>query len=63
MARRKMTSEHKEFIDGLLAHYQPEVANDVQEMLKDLLGDILFVRLCKKIYVFARFCAKIRMLL
>ena len=39
--RRKMTPERKEFIDGLLAHYQPEDANDVQEMLKDLLGDTL----------------------
>ena len=39
--RRRMTPERKEFIDGLLAHYQPEDANDVQEMLKDLLGDTL----------------------
>ena len=39
--RRKMTPERKAFIDGLLSHYQPEDANDVQEMLKDLLGDTL----------------------
>lgn len=36
--RRKMTPERKEFINGLLEHYQP---TDVQEMLKDLLGDTL----------------------
>lgn len=42
MARqRKMTPERKAFIDSLLAHYQPTDANDVQEMLKDLLGDTL----------------------
>ena len=42
MARqRKMTPERKAFIDSLLAHYQPNDANDVQEMLKDLLGDTL----------------------
>ena len=42
MARqRKMTPERKAFIDSLLAHYQPSDANDVQEMLKDLLGDTL----------------------
>lgn len=42
MARqRKMTPERRAFIDSLLAHYQPNDANDVQEMLKDLLGDTL----------------------
>lgn len=42
MARqRKMTPERKAFIDSLLAHYQPNDANDVQKMLKDLLGDTL----------------------
>lgn len=42
MARqRKMTPERKAFIDSLLSHYQPNDANDVQEMLKDLLGDTL----------------------
>lgn len=42
MARqRKMTPERKAFINSLLAHYQPSDANDVQEMLKDLLGDTL----------------------
>ena len=29
------------FIDSLIEHYQPEDAQDVQEMLKDLLGDTL----------------------
>ena len=37
--RRKMTPERREFINGLLEHYQPTDAQDVQEMLKDLLGD------------------------
>lgn len=42
MARqRKLSPERKAFINGLLEHYQPETANDVQEMLKDLLGDTL----------------------
>ncbi len=39
--RRKLTPERKEFINGLLEHYQPTDAHDVQEMLKDLLGDTL----------------------
>lgn len=38
--RRKMTPERREFINGLLEHYQPTDAQDVQEMLKDLLGDV-----------------------
>ena len=39
--RRKLSPERKEFINGLLEHYQPSDAHDVQEMLKDLLGDTL----------------------
>ena len=39
--RRKLSPERKEFINGLLEHYQPNDAHDVQEMLKDLLGDTL----------------------
>ena len=42
MARqRKLSPERKEFITSLLNHYNPKDANDVQEMLKDLLGDTL----------------------
>ena len=42
MARqRKLSPERKEFINSLIEHYQPEDAQDVQEMLKDLLGDTL----------------------
>ena len=42
MARqRKLSPERKEFIQGLLAHYNPKDAHDVQDMLKDLLGDTL----------------------
>lgn len=42
MARqRKLSPERKAFINSLLEHYQPQDANDVQEMLKDLLGDTL----------------------
>ena len=42
MARaRKLTPERKEFINSLLEHYNPKDAADVQEMLKDLLGDTL----------------------
>ena len=42
MARqRKMTPERKAFINSLLEHYKPNDAHDVQEMLKDLLGDTL----------------------
>ena len=39
--RRKLCPERKESINGLLEHYQPNDAHDVQEMLKDLLGDTL----------------------
>lgn len=42
MARqRKMTPERRAFINSLLEHYKPGDAQDVQEMLKDLLGDTL----------------------
>ena len=42
MARqRKLSPERKAFINSLLEHYQPTDTNDVQEMLKDLLGDTL----------------------
>lgn len=42
MARqRKLTPKRKAFISGLLEHYRPETAQDVHEMLKDLLGDTL----------------------
>ena len=37
--RRNLSTERKEFINGLIEHYQPNDAHDVQEMLKDLLGD------------------------
>ena len=42
MARqRKLSPERKAFINNLLEHYNPKDAGDVQEMLKDLLGDTL----------------------
>src|SRR5574344_164934 len=42
MARqRKLSPERKAFISSLLEHYQPRDASEVQEMLKDLLGDTL----------------------
>ena len=42
MARtRKFSPERKAFINGLIKHYRPEDAQDVQEMLIDLLGDTL----------------------
>ncbi len=42
MARqRKLSPERKEFINGLLQHYQPKTAQDIHEMLRDLLGDTL----------------------
>ena len=37
--RRKMDPERKAFINSLLEHYQPK--QDIQEMLKDLLGETL----------------------
>src|SRR5574344_1159516 len=42
MARqRKLSPERKEFLQKLLSAYQPEGAQDVQNMLKDLFGDTL----------------------
>lgn len=42
MARqRKMTPERRAFINSLLEHYHPSDVQDIQEMLKDLLGDTL----------------------
>ena len=42
MARqRKLTPERRELINGLLSHYKPGDVHDVQEMLKDLLGDTI----------------------
>ena len=42
MARqRKLTPERRELIKGLLSHYKPGDVHDVQEMLKDLLGDTI----------------------
>lgn len=42
MGRHKnLTPERRAFINSLIAHYQPHDAGDVQDMLKDLLGDIL----------------------
>ena len=42
MARqRKLSPERKAFISSLIEHYHPEDAQDVQEMLKDLLGDTM----------------------
>ena len=38
---RKLSPERKAFINGLIEHYHPEDSLDVQEMLKDLLGDTL----------------------
>lgn len=39
--QRKLSPKRKAFINNSLEHYQPTNANDVQEMLKDLLGDTL----------------------
>ena len=42
MARqRKLSPERKEFLQELLRAYQPEDAQNVQNMFKDLLGDTL----------------------
>ena len=42
MARqRKLTPERRELIKGLLSHYKPGDVHDVQEMLRDLLGDTI----------------------
>ena len=39
--RRKIDPERKAFISSLLEHYQPKDAQDVQDMLKALLGKTL----------------------
>lgn len=39
--RRKMDPERKAFLSSLLEHYQLKDAQDVREMLKDLLGETL----------------------
>ena len=39
--RRKIDPERKAFISSLLELYQPKDAQDVQDMLKDLLGKTL----------------------
>lgn len=39
--RRKMDPERRAFINSLLDHYQPKDTHDIQEMLKDLLGETL----------------------
>ena len=41
MVRRKLSPERKEFINSLIEHYDPKNVSDVQELLKDLLGDTL----------------------
>ena len=42
MARqRKLSPERKAFIDNLIRHYNPQDVQDVQDMVKDLLGDTL----------------------
>jgi len=42
MARqRKLSPERKAFINNLIQHYNPQDAQDVQDMVKDLLGDTL----------------------
>ena len=40
-SQRKLTPERREFINGLLGRCKPESAQDLQEMLKGLLGDTL----------------------
>ena len=39
--RRKLSPERKEFINSLIEHYDPKDVTDVQDMLKDMLGDTL----------------------
>jgi len=54
MARqRKLTPKRRKFINGLLAHYKPESAQNVQEMLKDLLKNLIFVPV--KLLVYTEF--------
>ena len=38
---RKLSPERKAFINNLIQHYNPQDAQDVQDMVKDLLGDTL----------------------
>ena len=47
--RRKMDPERKAFINSLLEHYQPKDAQDIQDMLKDLLGETLQVKCYNKV--------------
>ena len=39
--RRKLTPEKKEMLRSLRESYDPQSAEDVQAMLRDLLGDML----------------------
>lgn len=39
--QRKLSPERTAFINNLIEHYQPEDTQDVQAMLKDLLGGTL----------------------
>ena len=41
MARRKLTPEKKKMLKALRESYQPETAEDIQSMLRDLLGDLM----------------------
>ncbi len=42
MARkRKLTPEKKELLANLRESYNPETAQDIQDMLRDLLGDLM----------------------
>ena len=41
--RRKMDPERKAFINSLLEHYQPKDAQDIQDMLKDLLLSLIHI--------------------
>jgi len=46
MARqRKLSPERKAFINNLIQHYNLQDAQDVQDMVKDLLGDTLGARI------------------
>ena len=39
--QRKLSPERKELIHSLMEQYKPESVNDIEDMLKDLLGDTL----------------------
>lgn len=39
--RRKLTPERKEMLRSLRESYNPKDADDVQSMLRDLLGDLM----------------------